>query len=177
MAIINDNTISMQKYQDLLVLGEKFSSLGMKDIAKKIFKIYIDKVSDYNGQPITKIFNANPIENIDNYEEAINKAIMLENLKLLYNAILFHTSDWREGEGKSRTKDEKLLKFFEWLNEIKNLTNASLIMIKQTRDLLDSRCGFNIEINYPDKTLAQIMEDIVYLRCVTINTTRNELRY
>ena len=162
MAIINDNTISMQKYQDLLVLGEKFSSLGMKDIAKKIFKIYIDKVSDYNGIPITTLFNAYPIENVDNYEEAINKALVLENLKKLHNAINFHESNWREGDNKSRIKDGKLLKFFEWLSEPKNLSNASLIIIKQTKELLDSRCGFDIELDYPDKTLSEMF--IICLR-------------
>ena len=177
MKILNDNNLSIQKYQDLLVLGEKFSSLVMKDAARKMYKIYIDKVSEYNGTPITSYFNANPIENIDNYEEAINKAVILENLKKLYETIVFYESDWQEGENANRVNDEKLLKFFEWLNEVKNLSNASLFIIKQTRQLLDSRCGFSIDINYSNKTLLDIMSDIVYYRCVNIDTNKNELRY
>ena len=76
--------LAMEEHKDLLLIGVKFEKLKMYDNAKRIYSRYIKLVGEMDRRNVIDYFygyGSSETLEIANYEEAINKALLVEKLK------------------------------------------------------------------------------------------------
>ena len=139
--------LAMEEYKNLLLLGFKFEKLKMDENAKKLYTRYVQLVGQvdyYNVLDFFYGYGASEYLTINTYDEAINKAMIMEKLKKLYRLISDYRIDWNNYEEVLPANNDVLMDFFRWVNNDQMISNDDLIIINNTISLLEKGVSFGI---------------------------------
>lgn len=165
--------LTMEIYKDYLLIGVKFEKLDMIENAKIMYKHYLNKIAYVEYTNIIEYFYGTSNIEVENYEEAINKAYLIEKLKKLYLLIYKYRINWIDSSSSNEIYDETLISFFKWVASNKSLSNSNLKIINDMIETLEKGCGF--DINFSGAYSCSLFDTVSYLQTHKMKINGKEL--
>lgn len=142
--------LAMEEHKDLLLIGVKFEKLKMYDNAKRIYSRYIKLVGEMDRRNVIDYFygyGSSETLEIANYEEAINKALLVEKLKKTYVLLQNFPLNWNHHGDALDEHNKVLLDFLHWAYNDSVISNDDISILNPMIDLLEKSKHFNISYN------------------------------
>lgn len=169
--------LALERHKDLLLIGVRFEKLKMYENAKKLYTKYVKLVGLLDFENVVDVFygyDAVSKIQVKTYDEAINKAMLIEKLKKLYLIIEKYRSDWNKATETIATNNDLIMNFFRWIATDQILSNDDLKIIEAITKILKKGVQFNITY-YGNGSLIEVVRQIAG-NSLTPNYYRNELR-
>lgn len=168
--------LSMKEHQNLLLVGVKFEKLKMVDNAKKIYTKYVTLVGEMDRRNVIEFFygsNALFSLEVTTYEEAINKALVVEKLKRIFSLVESYPTNWNGNYAALPAQNKVLIDFLDWASKDIVISNDDIKVLDPIIDLLEKNTLFNITCD-STKSLMDVL-CLVVDKTLRVNIYRNEV--